>query len=257
MPTPNFNLPLISGASPISIVNDMNSLATATDSAMGTLATQGDIAAVRTIANNANETAAQSSIYADEAKSIANTANTAATSASGVANTANATANSAHSLATDVDTFIKNYTTFDLVPTEQPSGISTNKLDFHVAVNRNRTSFRIWGYFYFGHGDNVPLVSIPGQTRYGIKLTNSSPLSPVTKAYTFSLGIGTWDTITNIGQGKIALTSAAVGSDGNIYVATYERNTITPSTSTAYYCIAAPAQYINADFGETPQPVKP
>lgn len=257
MPTPNFNLPLINGASPISIVNDMNALATAADSAMGTLATQGDITAVKTVANNANSAAAQSSIYADEAKKIASAANTAASSASGAASTANATANSAYSLATDVDTFIKNYTTFDLVETTQPSGISTSKFDFHVAVNRNRTAFRIWGQFYFTHGDSVSLVSIPGQTRYGLKLTNSSPLSPVTKSYTFSLGIGTWDTFTSIGQGKIGLTSAAVGTDGNIYVATFERNTISPNTSTAYYCIAAPTQYINADFGDTPQPVNP
>lgn len=257
MPTPNFNLPLINGASPISIVNDMNALATATDSAMGTLATQGDIAAVKTVANNANDTASQSSIAADEAKAIANTANTAAATASGVASTANTTANSAYSLATDTDTFIKNYTTFDLVPTEQPSGISTSKFDFHVAVNRNRTAFRIWGRFYFTHGDSVPLVSIPGQTRYGIKLTSTSPLLPVPKSYTFSIGIGTWDAFTNISQGNIGLTSAAVGTDGNIYVATFERNTISPSASNAYYCVAAPAQYINADFGDTPQPVNP
>lgn len=257
MPTPNFNLPLINGASPISIVNDLNSLATATDSAMGTLATQGDIAAVKTVADNANKTATQSASYADEAKSIANTANAAATSAGGVANTANTTANSAYSLATDTDTFIKNYTTFDLVPSEQPAGIPTSKLDFHVAVNRNRTAFRIWGQFYFSHGDSVPLTAIPGQTRYGIKVTNTSPLLPVNKSYTFSLGIGTWDSFTNIGQGKIGLTTAAVGTDGNIYVATFERNSITPSTSNAYYCIAAPAQYINADFGDAPQTVNP
>ena len=257
MPTPNFNLPLINGASPISIVNDMNALATAADSAMGTLATQGDIAAVKTLANNANNTASQSSVSADEAKAIANTANAAATSAAGVANTANATANSAYSLATDVETFINNYTTFDLVQTEQPASISTSKFDFHVAVNRNRTAFRIWGHFYFTHGDSVPLAPIPGQTRYGIKLTNSSPLSPIPKSYIFNLGIGTWDTFTTIGQGKIGLTSAAVGTDGNIYVATFERNAITPGTSTAYYCVAAPAQYVNADFGDTPQPVNP
>lgn len=257
MATPNFDLPLINGASPISIVNDMNSLATAVDSAMGTLATQGDIAAVKTVANNANNTASQSTISANEAKAIANTANDAATSASGAANTANATANSAYSLATSVETFINNYTTFDLVQTEQPAGISTSNFDFHVAVNRNRTAFRIWGKFYFTQGDSVSLVPIPGQTRYGIKLTNSSPLSPITKSYTFDLGIGTWDNFTNIGKGKIGLTSAAVGTDGNIYVATYERNAITPGASTAYFCSAAPAQYLNADFGDTPQPVNP
>lgn len=257
MPTPNFNLPLISGASPIAIVNDMNALATAADAAMGTLATQGDIAAVRTTANNANSAAAQSAVSADEAKSIAKTANDAATNASGVANTANATAISAHSLANDVQTFITNYTTFDLVPTAEVEHPSTSAFDFHVAVNRNRTAFRIWGQFYFKNGDNIPLVSIPGQTRYGIKLTTSSPLSPVSKSYTFSLGVGTWDSFTNIGQGKIGLTSAAVGTDGNIYVATFERNTIKPAEGTAYFCIAAPAQYINADFGDTPQPVNP
>lgn len=257
MPTPNFNLPLINGASPISIVNDMNALATAADAAMGTLATQGDISAVKTVANNANSTATQSSIAADEAKSIANTASAAASAASGIANTANATATSAYSLATEVETFINNYTTFDLVPTEQPTGISTSKFDFHVAVNRNRTAFRIWGQFYFKQGDSVPLVSIPGQSRYGIKLTNSSPLLPVPKSYIFSLGVGTWDSFTNIAQGKVGLTSAAVGTDGNIYVATFERNAITPAASTAYYCVAAPAQYINADFGDTPQAVNP
>ena len=257
MATPNFNLPLINGASPISIVDDMNSLATAVDSAMGTLATQGDIAAVKTVANNAISTATQSSVDADKSKTIANTANAAANAASEAANTANATANAAYSLATDVETFINNYTTFDLVPTEQPSGLSTSKFDFHVAVNRNRTAFRIWGQFYFTQGDSVSLVSIPGQTRYGIKLTNTSPLLPVPKSYTFSLGIGTWDSFNLISQGKIGLTSAAVGTDGNIYVATYERNAITPAASTAYYCMAAPAQYINADFGDTPQPVKP
>lgn len=257
MPTPNFNLPVINGASPISIVNDMNALATSVDSALGTLATQGDIAAVKTLANNANGTASQSAISADEAKAIANTANDAASSAAGIANTANATANSAYSLATDVETFIHNYTTFDLVQTEQPAGISTSKFDFHVAVNRNRTSFRIWGHFYFTHGDSVSLVPIPGQTRYGIKLTSGSPLAPITKSYTFGLGIGTWDTFTVISQGNVGLTSAAVGTDGNIYVATFERTTITPNTSTAYFCIAAPAQYINADFGDTPQPVNP
>lgn len=257
MPTPNFDLPLINGASPISIVNDMNALATAADVAMGTLATQGDITAVKTIANNANSAAGQSAVSAAEAKSIANTANDAATKATGVANTANATAIAAQSLANDVQSFITNYTTFDLVPTVALAHSATSEFDFHVAVNRNRTAFRIWGRFYFAHGDSIPLVSIPGQTRYGIKLTDTSPLLPAPKSYTFSLGIGTWDSFTNIGQGKIGLTSAAVGTDGNIYVATFEHNTLKPAEGTAYFCIAAPAQYINADFGDTPQPVNP
>ena len=88
MPTPNFNLPLIDGASPISIVNDMNALAAAADSAMGTLATQGDISGIKTQVTNANK-------VATEAQSEAVKASGAAEAASEAAATANATANAA------------------------------------------------------------------------------------------------------------------------------------------------------------------
>lgn len=86
MPTPNFNLPLINGASPISIVNDMNALATAADSAMGTLATQGDISAVRTIANQAVTTATDAQKTADTAKGAADVAAKSAAEATAQAN---------------------------------------------------------------------------------------------------------------------------------------------------------------------------
>lgn len=99
MPTPNFNLPLIDGASPISIVNDMNSLATAADSAMGTLATQGDISAIRTQVTNANKVATEAQTEAVKASGAAEAANGAAEAANSAATTANTTANSALSEA--------------------------------------------------------------------------------------------------------------------------------------------------------------
>lgn len=86
MPTPNFNLPLINGASPISIVNDMNALATAADSAMGTLATHGDISAVRTIANQAVTNATSAQKTADTAKGAADVAAKSAAEATAQAN---------------------------------------------------------------------------------------------------------------------------------------------------------------------------
>lgn len=88
MPTPTFNLPTINGASPISIVNDLNGLAYATDAAMGNLATQGDISAIRTLVTNANK-------VATEAQTEAVKASGAAEAASKAAATANATANAA------------------------------------------------------------------------------------------------------------------------------------------------------------------
>lgn len=95
MPTPNFNLPLINGAAPISIVNDMNSLATATDSAMGTLATKGDLASIRTVANQAAKDATAAAAKADTANATAGSASQTASTALSQSNTAIANAQSA------------------------------------------------------------------------------------------------------------------------------------------------------------------
>lgn len=99
MPTPNFNLPLIDGTSPISIVNDMNSLATAADSALGTLATHGDISAIETKVTNANKVATEAKNEAVKASGTAKAASEAAETAQSAATTANTTANSALSEA--------------------------------------------------------------------------------------------------------------------------------------------------------------
>lgn len=99
MPTPNFNLPLITGSSPISIVNDMNSLATAADTAMGTLATQGDISAIKTQVTNATKVANEAQTEAVKASGTAEAASGAAETAQSAATTANTTANSALSEA--------------------------------------------------------------------------------------------------------------------------------------------------------------
>lgn len=100
MPTPNFNLPLIDGASPISIVNDMNALATAADSAMGTLATQGDISGIKTQVTNANKVATEAQAEAVKASGAAEAASEAAATANATANAAKGSAaNTAEALA--------------------------------------------------------------------------------------------------------------------------------------------------------------
>lgn len=113
MPTPNFNLPLIKGNSPISIVNDMNALATAADSAMGTLATQGDISGIKTQVTNANK-------VATEAHSEAVKASGAAEAASEAAATANATANAAKGSAANANAAVTALKT------------QTDKIESHV-----------------------------------------------------------------------------------------------------------------------------
>lgn len=90
MSTPAYNLPLINGASPISIVNDMNALANAVDAALANLkagsATAADIELIKQTAQ--------------AAKTAANDAITAAAKAQGAATAAQQTANSANALAT-------------------------------------------------------------------------------------------------------------------------------------------------------------
>lgn len=108
MPTPTFNLPLIDGSSPISIVNDMNALANAADAALAALkagsATSSDIELIKQTAE-----AAQSS--ANNALTAAAKAQDAATSAQQTANSANVlatTANDNSTIAIDNATAAKN-----------------------------------------------------------------------------------------------------------------------------------------------------
>lgn len=110
MPTPTFNLPLINGASPIAIVNDMNALATAVDSALAALkagtATAADIElisqtaeAAQGIANNAVTAAAKAQGAAVAAQQTANTANALATTANENSSIANGNATAAKNAA--------------------------------------------------------------------------------------------------------------------------------------------------------------
>lgn len=104
MPTPNFNLPLIDGASPISIVHDMNALATAADAAMGTLATQGDISGIKTQVTNANKVATTAQAEAEKARGAAESASEAAATANATANTAKGSADNANAAVTALKT---------------------------------------------------------------------------------------------------------------------------------------------------------
>lgn len=100
MPTPTYNLPLIDPASPINIVNDMNALATAVDSALAQKPDAGDINQIRTQASQAQKTA-------DKAASDATKAVQASNSASSSAQTAISTAAQAVTTANDVETMLK------------------------------------------------------------------------------------------------------------------------------------------------------
>lgn len=232
MPTPNFNLPLINGASPISIVNDMNSLATAADSAMAKLATQGDISTISTQVTNAAK-------VATEAQAAAVKASSAAEAASESAATATATANAAKSSAANANASVTALKA------------QTDKLDSHVYFqdmerhsknpfpvqgwNAKRsndfTRFEINGYIGImpdGTGDYVDnetvraaKVTVPGTTSiYGI------PLFILGKAPTTALRIisGIFFHTTNASDpysyNNVYTAEIYFGTDGVAYLAT-------------------------------------
>jgi len=147
MPTPNFNLPLINGASPISIVNDMNALATAADSAMGTLAPVGSVNSAITTATQAQKDATEALGKAQSATEVANAATesaanaaSASSAAANSAQTANNVANSALSKANSALTYTLTRITRDnatdngVLNFNNASTIGTNSGDGLVVV---------------------------------------------------------------------------------------------------------------------------
>jgi hypothetical protein len=214
MPTPNFNLPLINGASPISIVNDMNSLASAADSAMGTLATQGDISAANTKAQTALDTATKAQSEADKASAAAKTANDAAATANSTAlaaqssaNDAQQSANSAYTLANTIQNGISASATY----TKSGSyTLSDSNYTAVLYVSDDKQHAKLIG-------DVVGTKSksaIPGLSGfYGAKLTTDSPLGAVRNAVEIP-GVG----FLLLSDGGIYSARIAVGTDGNIYL---------------------------------------
>lgn len=170
MPTPNFNLPLINGASPISIVNDMNGLANATDSAMATLATKGDIDSVKLIATqaakdatNANSAATRAETTAGNATETASTALSNSTTAVARAENANTTANEANQLATLAQSSVQKFisetvTTINranaadngVLNISDPTIIGTSATDGFIVVQTE------WYYFIEFRGITLP-----------------------------------------------------------------------------------------------------
>lgn len=222
MPTPNFNLPLINGASPISIVNDMNALATATDSAMGRLATQGDISAANTKAQTALDTATKAQAGADKASATAKTANDAAATANSAAlaaqssaNDAQQSANSAYTLANTIQNNISDAETYTKAGSYRLSDTSYTAVLYVADDNKH---FKLIG-------DAVGTKSksaIPGLSGlYGAKLTTDSPLGALRNGIEIN-GVGYLHLTSD---GSTYTARVAVGTDGNIYLDPTKSNT--------------------------------
>lgn len=234
MPTPNFNLPLINGASPISIVNDMNALATAADSAMGTLATHGDISAANTKAQTALDTATKAQAGADKASAAAKTANDAAATANSTALAAQSSANDAQQSANNAYTLantIQNGISASATYTKAGSYALTDaNYSAEVYVADDNQNFKLIG-------DVVGTKSksaIPGLTGfYGVKLTTDSPLGALREAIAIP-GVG----FLRLSDGGVYGAKIAVGTDGNIYLDPSKSNATLTSVHFGFHNIS-------------------
>ena len=232
MPTPNFNLPLINGASPISIVNDMNALATAADSAMGTLATQGDISAIKTQVANANKVATEAQSEAVKASGAAEAASEAAATANATANAAKGSAaNTAEALAVvkadvnRIDAHVYNTAMEKHAKNPWPSGVWNGRKSNDgktFTVTGQVTVKPSGGGFYVDKSKiTAATVSVPGTANLpGIPLFVLGT-SPATSfeifAGMFNATANQSDPYTFASSWPIAL---AIGTDGVIYLRT-------------------------------------
>ena len=260
MATTNYNLPTISGASPVAIVDDYNALANATDAALAG-AISGEktraMAAETELANgvsNALTTANSANVSATDAKSAAEKAQTTASTALNNAATAQTTADGAQTLATKAESNaeaiqkeLSNLLNFDLVKT-----VNVTSVYFKVAINKSKTLFKAYGRLKVRDGQSLQLTSVPGVTGdYGYKIDIDGALATET-AYTVNTGgITNW-----ADQGAyiktLADSSFTVGTDGNIYLYPSTFDTITASDNTVVYAQYPACLYVAASFGDSP-----
>ena len=232
MPTPNFNLPTISGASPISIVNDLNGLAYAADSAMGNLATQSDISDVRTIANQAVTTATAAQKTADTAKGAADAAAKSAADATAQANSTTEQVKQIDARVTAISTNVsklESRTTFSQMARHERNPFPAST--WNARQSNDLKEFAINGFIacrpsgggeYASNSDvAAAVVSIPGTG--GIKgiplyVLNNAPAENITLyCGTF---YGTNTSSTAMTHDNMHTTNLLVATDGVVYLLT-------------------------------------
>ena len=262
MATTNYNLPTISGASPVAIVDDYNALANATDAALAG-AISGEktraMAAETELANgvsNALTTANTANVSATDAKSAAQTAQTTADNAGKLAATANDTANTAKYAAATAQTSadsvaatLSNLLNFSPIKTVDVSSGGV-RVKITVATNVSNSLYKVYGFLRLVSGA-LALTQIPGKSGvYGYKIDIDGALKLSTGAYDVTAGgfrvFTNNDYIMYVTNAQPSVFS--IGSDGNIYLL----NESTANYATLTFATYPACLYVNAPFGDSP-----
>lgn len=249
MPTPNYNLPLITPASPISIVDDMNGLATAVDSALAQKPDSGDVTQIRTLATQANETANTANSTASSAISAANSANTTAQNAVSLASQANTLSNEVTSYLSLTNT--GHITTDTVTPQLRiwnqsvtnpvfTADSGTFTFDLYYAINAAGTYGKIYGrvtmFNLSTSGSIVPMLIFPSGT-FPIQIPSAN----------YAINYAGLTVMANADYAS-APGDMLIMSDGRVGLnSTYLSNYKT--TVRTYYW---PCAYVFANFGDSP-----
>lgn len=255
MATTNYNLPTITGESPVAIVDDYNALANATDAALAG-AISGEktraMAAETELANgvsNALTTANSANVSATDAKSAADKAQTTADKAQTTADTANTLATKAESNAEAIQKALSNLLNFEVVKT-----VSDDYANVTVAINKSNTLYKCYGRLRVNAGQTLQLTAVPGMSnRWGYKIDIGGKLATETAYKVTAGGAANWDAQAHYFQ---AMESSffAVGTDGNIYLYAIDGSSISVASGSDIVVFQAyPAcLYVNANFGDSP-----
>lgn len=248
MATTHYDFPTINGADAIDGVNAINGLANAVDTALFTV--DSALGTAETSIAQAIADAASASTAATAASTNAATAQASAIAAQ---NSATAAVNTANATATALNTFEQ---LFNLSPVSVSSGIAATGFNYSLTLAQDTTGsiYKFYGHFIkaAGTAGSVTRVAIPGGTGdYTYGVATGLMLNQASSTAYQVVPAGFRAQTTSAGAVS-SLTGCpfAVGTDGQIYIATQSSSSGSISTSDRNAWYFFPCIYFNTSFGD-------
>ena len=134
--------------------------------------------------------------------------------------------------------------------------LDTSWADMTIAVNAERTLYKVYGFVKL-RNTTLNLTQIPGSTDnlYGYKLATDFKFATSDSAYTVVAGgYSGWDAYQQFPTGN-STSRFSIGTDGQLYICQSTLDSISVTGDSIYISYFPSALYINANFGDKPDPV--
>lgn len=248
MSTTHYEFPTINGTDAINGVDAINGLANAVDTAL--------YAVDSTVSGQSTDIATALS-NAAAASSAATAASTNAAAAQATANSAVNTAGAANTTADNTASALNAFEQlFNLSPVSVSSGISATGFTYSLTLAQDTTGsiYKFYGHFVnaAGTAGSVTRVAIPGGTgdyTYGVATGLTLNQAPSTAYQVVPAGFRA-QTSSAGAVSSLTGCSFAVGTNGQIYIATQSSSSGSISTSDRNAFYFFPCIYFNTSFGD-------